>query len=251
MKYGKTILTTIGVVALLVSFASQASAEVIDDIDPADLFFLKIGEHGQGPQNVAHNKGLQRAGSRFRYGYHHQSAHFDIDIDVDVDPDPFITAVLHITNTTGATKEFSVNPSILIAPQILGGSLTSGSVSLTLIDLNQNGATLSSNGGGDPIYMSQIDGNPFKSLMDAPINYTIPGGTLGFGPEDFGTPGASPSHPGPEVLTRIGIELKATLSPGDMATIVATFEVTPEPGTVALLAFGGLTMLLRRKRRRA
>jgi len=249
MKYGKTILTTIGVVALLVSFTSQASAEVIDDTDPADLFFLKIGEHGQGPQNVDHNKGLQRAGSRFRWGYFNRSAHFEIDLELEVITDPFISAVLHITNMTGATKEFSINPSILIAPQIFGGSLTSGSVSLTLIDLNQNGATLSTNGGGDPIYQSQIDGNPFESLMDAPVNYSIPGGTLGFGPEDFGTPGASPSHPGPQVLTSIGIELKATLSPGDMATIVATFEVTPEPGTVALLAFGGLTMLLRRKRR--
>lgn len=249
MKYGKTILTTIGVVALLVSFTSQASAAVIDDTDPADLFFLKIGEHGQGPQNVGHNKGLQRAGSRFRWGYFNRSPHFQIDLELDVDPDPFISAVLHITNLTGAPKEFSINPSILISPQISGGSLTSGSVSLTLIDLNQNGATLSTNGGGDPIYQSQIDGAPFKSLMDAPKTYYIPGGTLGFGPEDFGTPGVSPSHPGPEVLTSIGIELKATLSPGDMATIVATFEVTPEPATVALLTIGGLTVLLRRRRR--
>ena len=95
--------------------------------------------------------------------------------------------------------------------------------------------------------MATIDGNDFKSLMDAPVDFTVdPFDTVGSGPQKFGPTPGTPTFPGPAVSSTIGIELNATLSAFDSATIVATFVVIqdptiPEPATMALLAIGGTT----------
>jgi hypothetical protein len=180
---------------------------------------------------------------------------WSIEWVIDADPDPFLHVSFTITNLSAVTADFSMASSLPITPPILGASLTGGSVSLTLIDSGGGTAELSNASTGEPIYMSLLDGVDFVSLMDTPQSFTaIEWGTTAGGPESFGTP--IPSLLGPAVASTIGIELNASLTPGDTAVIVATFVVVqdptiPEPCTMALLAIGGTTMLMRRKRRRA
>jgi hypothetical protein len=50
------------------------------------------------------------------------------------------------------------------------------------------------------------------------------------------------------VTSDMGITLNFTLSPGDTATIISDFEITPEPGTLAMIALGGIVLGLRRRR---
>ena len=256
MKYGKTVLTIVGVLTMLAVFTSQANAEIIDGFPGLGL---KINEHavanGGGPPDWINPPGQQIAATRFQYGHHYQSGGLDVVAEFIVDPDPYVNAVFTITNLTGADKDFTFSTILPIFPQILNGSLCGGSVSFNLLDMNANGATLKSINATTPIYMSTIDGVPFKALMEGPQSHSTPSnnGTLGYGPEEFGPTPGTPLLPGPNVLNTIGIELNATLSAGDVAVIIATFAVveTPEPATMALLALGGMTILARRRRHKA
>ena len=257
MKSGKTILTIIGVVALLVSFTSQANAEIIDET-AEDIFTLTIDDHsGHGPVELKPKGNFDNVHRKFQFQNtgkaHKVPGRFSIEWVVNADPDPFLHQVFTFTNNYSTTKNFTLTATLEpISPAITGQSLTGGSVSLTVIDTGGGGAELSSSTlpGAPPIYMSLIDGVPHESLLDSPQSFTTGAyGTTGSGaPDEFGTP--IPSLVGPPVLHKIGIDINIRLTPGDMATVVATFMVTPEPGTIALLAIGGATMLLRRRRYR-
>jgi hypothetical protein len=49
MKYGKTVLTVVGMMAILVTFTAQANAEIIG-FPPLHMQFLHRGNgHGHGP----------------------------------------------------------------------------------------------------------------------------------------------------------------------------------------------------------
>ena len=242
MKYGRTILTAIGMVALLVSFTSRAGADIID----FPGLGLKINEHagGHGPPDWVRPSGQQIAATKFEYNHKHHGK-VNIDVHVEADPDPFLSAWLTCVNTTGTEQPFAVKFELEISPALLNGSTTTGSVSFTLLDQNGNHTAQLSTTGNEPIYQSIIDGVDYAPLWDAPKTWTT-GDTVGQGSASFG-----PLAGGPNVTDKIEIELSATLSAFDMAYIVATFEVTPEPGTIALLTIGGMTMMLRRRRRRA
>jgi len=158
--------------------------------------------------------------------------------------------VYTITNDSAETKDFTLKTTLPITPAIIGSSLTGGSVSLSVSDATGDTAELSAIP-GVPIYMSLLDNTPYQSLLDSPAPFVtgMYGTTASGVPDEFGTP--IPSLIGPAISTSIGIELNARLTAGDVATIHATLVVTPEPATMALLAIGGVTMLLRRRRRRA
>ena len=154
-----------------------------------------------------------------------------------------------ITNFDTVANDFTFNVTLPISPQIIGGSLTGGSLSVSLMDLG-GGATFSHISGVSPppMYMSRIDGNDYISLTITPDVTTT--STTVSGPVEFGTP--IPSLVGPDVPTEIEIELNARVSAGDIATIVALFEVQPipEPATMSLVVAGAMGVLLRRRRRR-
>jgi hypothetical protein len=262
MKYGKAILTVIGVAALLVSFTSQASAEIIGF--PA--LNIRFNDHGHGPPIDLSPRGIfNNEHRKFNYG-NGGNPHIIrtplgedswlIEWEIQADPDPFLHVVYNITNAANFTDDFDVTFTLDINPPIFGDSLTGGSVSLTVIDSDGSGDTaeLSSHSSGAPIYMAQIDGIDFlpSALLTPSQSFiTDPYGTTASGlvPEEFGSP--IPSLPGPPVDSEIGIVLSGRLTAGDTAVIVATFVVTPEPGTIALLTLGGMTMLMRRRRHRA
>ena len=135
-----------------------------------------------------------------------------------------------------------------VSPALTNGSWTTGSVSFTLGVVQGSDATLSTTG-GLPIYQSRIDDNDYVSLWDAPMSWTTT--TTRIERTAFGEPVMLTD--GPNVNETIEIELNATLGAWDTAFITATFEVTdiPEPATMGLLAIGGVTILMRRRRHRA
>ena len=250
-----------GVVALLVSFTSQAGAEILDEQNSG--FTLNIDDHhpGQGgpPEDLRPPGIFDNTNNNRRFHFSNTGNpfilqnRFSIEWDVVADPDPFLSVTYILKNISSQTKEYTLTANLPISPDILGGSLTSGSISVLLNDSDfDGGAILTTISSGVPIYMAKIDGDNFKALMEAPQTFQIPGGTGIGGPEHFGTPYDTPSYPRSDPITdSIEIVLNAELSAGDTATITATFFITPEPGTIALLTLGGTTMMLRRKRRRA
>ena len=237
------------------SFTSQAGAEIIDET-AENIFTLIVDDHGgNDPVEFKPKGNFDNDNRRFQFQNtgkaHKVHNRFSIEWVVSADPDPFLHVVYTITNDSPDTKDFTLKTTLPISPAITGQSLTGGSVSLTVIDSGGGTAELSSIT-GVPIYMSLLDNVPHQSLLDPSQSFVTGNyGTTASGivPEEFGTP--IPSLIGPPVLSSIGIELNARLTSGDTATIVATLVVTPEPGTVTLLAIGGVTMLLRRRRRHA
>jgi len=251
MKYRKAILSTVGVLAILAMFASQAPADIL----PGDSgFALTIDDHkhGGGPPVDLRPPGIfNNSNRKFEFNNtgnpHVVQSRFSLEWTVVADPDPFLHVVYTITNLSEDTEDFTLTSTLPIAPEITGSSLTGGTVSVTLIEAGGDTAELSS-ADGQPIYQATIDGTPFQSLMNAPQSHTASTYGVTVVPlEEFGSP--SPSLVGPPVLSTIGIELNIRLSPGDTASVVATLLVTPEPGTMILLAMGGMTFLARRRRR--
>jgi hypothetical protein len=214
-------------------------------------------QNGQGPPTWLDPPGQHIAEQIFQFQDRFECDQFTIDIDIEADPDPYVNANLMITNLTGAPLDiYKLKISLPIAPVILGGSLTGGSVSVNLMDENSNGATLTNIDANTPIYMARIDGVDYQSLMDSVSFSVAVNDTDVFGPERFGPTPTMPSQLGPAVLNTIEIELNATLSAYDSAAIFSQFVVIqdpdiPEPATMSLLAFGGMAVLARRRRRKA
>jgi len=209
---------------------------------------LMINMHGQGPPTDLTPPGIEIANGKFGFqGSHTLPGKFSIEWDIEADPDPFLHLTLSLTNLMSVAQNFTQTITLPVSPQIIGGSLTGGSVSGTLTDTGGGGAQLRTISTGAPIYMSRIDGTDHKPLMTAPQSFTtIPYGTTGFGPDDFGTP--IPTLAGPDVLTDIEIEINFELSGNDFAAIGATFVVVPEPGTLVLVSLGAVGILFRPRR---
>jgi len=248
MKHARAIIATVGLLALVLTFTSNAQATLIDNNPPElEMTFQIVGEDAE----IVTIPGQALAGTRFRFGHTHEGP-VNITVEAEADPDPFVTATLTCINLTGSPQSFTTGLVLQnVLPPLPNGTITGGSVSFTLLDTNGDGATFTTNG-ALPIYQSGIDGNNWQPLWSSPQSWSVGANqTVGFGPAQFGTP--IPSLVGPPALNDIQIELNATLSAWDQAFVVATFVVEdiPEPGTMAMLTIGGLTVLMRRKRRTA
>jgi hypothetical protein len=169
--------------------------------------------------------------------------------DMTVGYDPFISASVDVVNNTAVTQFYTFIFTLPISPAIIGGSRIGGSTQGGLTDANFDGTgTLSTTGAGLSLYNGQIDGVDVLSLFPnlKTINVPFQGGSA----SDFtsaGLPG--PTIPGPNALTSIGIKHTFSLTPGDRATFTSFFVVeVPEPGSLGLLAIGGLVLLFRRRR---
>jgi len=238
-------------VAGIIFFAAGASAAPMPPDDFPALALL-INDHGEGPPEGINPPGIAIAQERWQYRGSHQPPHgrWLIEWDIEADPDPFLNATFTLHNLLPTAQDFTIDANLPISVPIVGASLTGGSFSGTLVDAGGGGAEVRTFLGAapPPMYISRIDGADWQPLMLAPKSFTtVPYGTTGFGPDQFGVP--IPSLPGPDVLSAIEIETNARVSGNDVAILVATFVVVPEPATAALLAFGAAALLLRRKRR--
>jgi hypothetical protein len=240
-----------GVAGAIFFFAAGASASPMGPEDFPGLA-LRINDHGEGPPEEINPRGIPIAEDRWEYRGSHQPPHgrWLIEWEIDADPDPFLNAVFTLHNLLPTAQNFTLDANLSISPPIIGGSLTGGSFSGTLVDAGGGGAEVRTFLGASapPMYISRIDGADWQPLMIAPQSFTAaPYGTTGFGPDEFGVP--IPSLAGPDVYSTIEIETNARVSGNDVAVFVATFVVVPEPASAGLLVLGAAALLLRRKRR--
>jgi hypothetical protein len=164
--------------------------------------------------------------------------------EIILDPDPSVAFVGAFTNLSGSTQNFIFSISTPISPALLS-STYGGSTSVTVGDTGTDGATLASPM-GQPGYAGTID-TANQLLLLNPFSLPAgPGGTNSLTQSN----GLYATIPGPPVNSTIGITHRFSLTTLDNATFNSTFNVIPEPATIALIAtgLGGLAALGRRRR---
>ena len=163
------------------------------------------------------------------------------------DTDPFISYSFNITNVSGTTQTFDLSTSIGTSGSHAGPSLIRGSTSGSINDNNLDGVTISTVAGSS-LYSALVDGSAVRTLHDDPFSVFFPvGGTNiptattvdhGLGAYENIATGWNSS---------IGIRNHFTLTAGDTAQMVSTFEIIPTPGATALLAVAGVAAVRRRR----
>lgn len=148
------------------------------------------------------------------------------------DPDPNVVLFFAIQNTLATDQTFTLSAVVPVVP-IGPGLIINGSVSGSLTDTAGDGATLA-DATGAPLYAAIIDGAPVRTLLDAPQSFTTTTSAT-IGPAEF-----LPEAFAGAAATFIALQMQFTLSPGDLASFTAVFNVVPvpEPGTMVLLASG-------------
>ena len=162
--------------------------------------------------------------------------------EIDVDTDPFVVSSFNITNTQATAQVFTVTVLLPIVPQ-LPISSGIGSVSGSLLDSNDSGASFVGTIAGVPLYEAIIDGSTVMTLYDDPYSLAIGTPTANLPTADFGPsvfPGAS---------SLIGVRNTFVLSPGDTFQAVSYFFINavPTPGALALFGVAGVTVMRRRR----
>jgi hypothetical protein len=173
--------------------------------------------------------------------------HWELTWDITADEDPFVNANFTLLNTTGSTFTVNIVTTQLVAPPITPDSLMGGSTGGSLTDANFDGVGTAATTNGIPFYNGLIDGVGVLPLHPDPSSWSVPfqGGTENIPAVDDGLPG--PFLVGPDVTTSIGIHHVFTITPGDSVGFTSLFVVTPEPGSLALLAVGAVALFRRRR----
>ena len=171
--------------------------------------------------------------------------------NMTLDYDPFFSASVDVVNNTLTTQNYTLTFTLPVSPSITGGTKMGGSTQGGLTDANNDSVGTLSTVGANPLYYGQVDGVNVLPLFSSPTAMNVPfqgGSTSSF--TSAGLPG--PTLVGPASLnTSIGIQHQFSLTAGDRATFTSFFTVVaaiPEPGTLSLLAIGGLALVWRRRR---
>jgi len=120
-----------------------------------------------------------------------------------------------------------------------------GSLTITLSDLNGNGARIATSG-ADPIYRATLDGVSVKTLNNAVWSFML---STPFDSQSTATISYNEALPtGANPAGERGLEIIFELSAGDAAYVSATFDVIPGPGPVAILGIASMAGFVRRRR---
>jgi len=165
-----------------------------------------------------------------------------IDWTISGDVDPELTGDFDVYNFANVDVTFTLSFDMNVGITLAAPVPTTGSVDIELIDMNSDGATLSTDA-PDPVYQSIIDGSDHEPLLSDPYSLTASAGSSI-------TDSANFAVSGPDITSTMGIDLVFTLSAGDRAKIVANFEAVPEPGSFVLLAAGLICLVGLRMRRK-
>jgi hypothetical protein len=179
---------------------------------------------------------------KLKGGFSQTVGDFTVTIEeLEFDPDPVIVVSWIATNNSGSTQ--TLNMSFSLPAGLTGPTLMAGSVTTQVIDASSpgNGGTAAAPPLGS-IYSALIDGVVVHTLQDDPFSIVALAGQTNQAGAAFGP------TVGPAVTSSIGIDFSVNVSPDDIASMLGRFEVVPEPATLSLLAVGGLTLLIRKKR---
>ncbi|NLF29681.1 MAG: PEP-CTERM sorting domain-containing protein [Planctomycetes bacterium] len=241
-KRGLLIIIVLGLLA------PMAPADPVDTVLPPQILGRILEAPGLGQVDLSvplarfmHGPANQKAQWRLQNRFMNMLGDIKVEIEqITFDPDPMLVMSFTATNNSSTTQTLSLS---VLQPALLNMAVTSstGSVTTQIIDASSpaDGATASAPASGS-IYTALIDGAAVQTLQDDPFSLVAgPGGVnadaVFFGPLATGA-----------VAQTIGINIQVQVSPGDIAQVLARFEVVPEPATLALLACGAA--LFRRRR---
>jgi hypothetical protein len=146
-------------------------------------------------------------------------------------------------NTGTTARRFTFVRSVPSIGSVSTDLRMTGSVTATLTDMNGNGASIKSSA-ATPVYTAFIGESVVKTLWDAPYEFKV---TTPFG-------GATTPTTTFDDLVPVGatgdyrVQIDFTLSAGDVASVVGTFDIVPAPGAgVILLTAGGFLGARRRR----
>lgn len=153
--------------------------------------------------------------------------------NLHLDQDPTVLNFFALQNNLTTAQTFTITVSIPTAGTFGPPVTIQGSIGGSITDANGNSVTLTT-AGASPIYTALVDNVSVQTLLNSPQTFTAGSfGSQTFGPASFG-----PSSVGIAATSSIGITVRFTLSPGDIASYTSVFTLIPEPTTLVLLATG-------------
>ncbi len=227
--------------AVVASFGLAGSAVAGNDV----TFDLSV--NGGPNQNFA-NPGTDVGNDVFNYQEFVFGPGYTVSWDINAKgfDSPFISGNIVVVNQSLETQTFEFLVTLPISVALLPSSLMGGSVA--------GGLTTDLNGGalsalpGTAVWQAFIDGNQVQTLLNAPFAVSKFGaGSVGIGPESFGTP--IPSMPGPAITDTMQIKISFSLTAGDQASFTSVFTAVPIPAPAALALVGVAGLVGSRRRR--
>lgn len=158
---------------------------------------------------------------------------------LEFNPDPLVTGTVQIENTTGTEQTYVYH---FTQPAVLNtaSSIVRGDIAITLLNRGAlDGASFKDN--NTAVYKAYVDGDLVETLLDPTYDLSGPLGNAddaAFGWQAYGS----------SVTNDISIVVEFNLSPGDSATVLTSFEIIPEPGTLMLAGLTTLGIVFVRRR---
>ena len=153
------------------------------------------------------------------------------DLEVGVQPDPLVK--LKFAVTAGATDTpFTITSAVVPVPNYTS-TMGYASAAVTVTDDGDGSASLTGQFPGQKAFEAVYNGSSvFSDLVD-PVAVSVGSGTSS---ENWGW------QPVPGIVSSISSQFQFVLSANDDASGTSTFQVIPEPGSLALAAIGVLAL---------